>query len=94
LPESILWREKMPFDQGRGGRHIIAHVDAQISDAELAELRARHPEARLVSKEAAFYFKVWREHFGSLGGRRVFDLFGDYPVMMEGIKRRTPESGS
>jgi asparagine synthase (glutamine-hydrolysing) len=94
LPDEILWREKMPFDQGSGGRHIIAHVNAHVSDDELEEARQRYPEAHLVSKEALYYYRIWREHFGELGGRRVFDLFGDYPVMMERIGSRTAESGS
>jgi asparagine synthase (glutamine-hydrolysing) len=94
LPDEILWREKMPFDQGSGGRHIIEVVDASITGDELAEARERYPEAELASKEMYYYYKIWREHFGDLGGRRVFDMFGDYPVMMSGIKDRTAQSGS
>ena len=94
LPDEILWREKMPFDQGSGGRHIIDRVDAQISDDELAEAKERWPDAQIKSKEMLFYYRIWREHFGDLGGRRVFDLFGNYPVMMGGIEKRTAESGS
>ncbi len=94
LPDSILWREKMPFDQGSGGRHIIAHINDRVSDEEFADAKRRLPAARLVSKEAYYYYRIWREHFGDMGGRRVFDLFGNYPVMMEGIKNRTASSGS
>ncbi len=94
LPDEILWREKMPFDQGSGGRGIIARVNDLISDDELAEAREKYPDANLVSKEAVYYYRIWREHFGDMGGKRVFDLFGDYPVMMDGIKQRTAESGS
>lgn len=94
LPDEILWREKLPFDQGSGGRGIIDRVSGEVSDAELAEARKRWPEANLVSKEMLFYYRIWREHFGDMGGERVFDLFGDYPVMMDGIKQRTAQSGS
>jgi asparagine synthase (glutamine-hydrolysing) len=94
LPEHILWREKMPFDQGSGGRGIIERVNDLISDDEFAEAKQRYPDAHLVSKEAVYYHRIWREHFGDMGGKRVFDLFGDYPVMMEGIKNRTARSGS
>ncbi len=94
LPEEILWREKMPFDQGSGGRGIIERVNELVSDDDLAEARERYPDANLVSKEAAYYHRIWREHFGDMGGKRVFDLFGDYPVMMDGIKSRTADSGS
>lgn len=94
VPDEILWREKMPFDQGSGGRHIIEYVNGQIADDELEEARARWPEAKLASKEMLFYYRIFRERFGDMGGKRVFDLFGDYPVMMKGIETRTAESGS
>mgnify|MGYP002623302793 CR=1 FL=1 len=94
LPDEIVWREKMPFDQGSGGREIIEWVSRMVSDDDLAEARERWPEAGLASKEMLFYFRLWQEHFGQMGGRRVFDMFGDYPVMMEGIANRTSESGS
>lgn len=94
LPDEILWREKMPFDQGSGGRHIISRVNALVSDDELSEAREEYPEANLASKEMLYYFRIWREQFGDLGGSRVFDMFGDYPVMMKNIETRTAQSGS
>lgn len=94
VPDEVLWREKMPFDQGSGGRHIIEFVNGQISDEELAEAQRAWPDARLYSKEMLYYYRIFREHFGDMGGRRVFELFGDYPVMMKGIESRTAESGS
>ena len=94
LPDEIVWREKEPFDQGSGGRLIIEWVDSQVADGELAEAQERWPEAGLLSKEMLYYFRLWREHFGDLGGHRVFDMFGDYPVMMGGIAERTSASGS
>ena len=94
LPRDIVWREKMPFDQGSGARHIIQHVDSQISDKLLKDAQHEWSEAALASKEMLFYYRIWREKFGDLGGQRVFDMFGNYPVMMDGIKKRTAESGS
>jgi asparagine synthase (glutamine-hydrolysing) len=94
LPDEILWREKLPFDQGSGGRHIIAQINERVTDAELERARRRWPEANLASKEMLYYYRIWRDHFGEMGGRRVFEMFGDYPVMMEAIKSRTSESGS
>jgi asparagine synthase (glutamine-hydrolysing) len=94
LPEEILWREKMPFDQGSGGRHIIDHVNQRISDPELADAQKQWPEAQIASKEMLYYYRIWREHFGDMGGQRVFDLFGNYPVMMDNITTRTAQSGS
>ena len=94
LPDEILWREKLPFDQGSGGRGLIDFVNAQVSEAELDAARQRHPQAELGSKEMLYYHRIWRDHFGRLGGERAFELFGDYPVMMDGICQRTAESGS
>jgi asparagine synthase (glutamine-hydrolysing) len=94
LPEEIVWREKMPFDQGSGGRGLIGYVEDRISDDELAAAQLRWPDAQLVSKEMLHYYRIWREHFGEMGGKRSFDLFGDYPVMFDRIAERTAESGS
>jgi asparagine synthase (glutamine-hydrolysing) len=94
LPNEILWREKLPFDQGSGGRHIIEYVNKQVSDEELDLAQKRWPEANLVSKEMLYYYRIWRKRFGEMGGPRTFDMFGDYPVMMDGIASRTAESGS
>lgn len=94
LPAEIIWREKMPFDQGSGARSIIARIEELVSDEELVRAREAHPEANLLSKEMLFYYRVWREHFGAMGGRRRFELFGDYPGMMERISTRTASSGS
>ena len=94
LPDDILWREKEPFDQGSGARAIIDHVNDQVSDSELAEAQERWPEANIVSKEMLFYYRIWMDHFGDMGGTRRFDLFGDYPGMMDRIEERTATSGS
>jgi asparagine synthase (glutamine-hydrolysing) len=94
LPEAIVWREKMPFDQGSGGRTLIEHVEAQVSDQDLARAQREWPDANLASREMLYYYRIWREHFGEMGGRRGFEMFGDYPVMFEGIAERTAQSGS
>lgn len=94
LPDEILWREKLPFDQGSGARVLIDYANDRVSDEELAEAQKLSPEANIVSKEMLFYYRIWREHFGDMGGRRRFDLFGDYPGMMDRIRQRTATSGS
>jgi asparagine synthase (glutamine-hydrolysing) len=94
LPDEILWREKEPFDQGSGARTIINMVDDMISDGELDDARQRYPEAQLASKEMLYYYRIWQDHFGDMGGPRQFDLFGDYPGMMHKIVQRTDSSGS
>jgi asparagine synthase (glutamine-hydrolysing) len=94
LPHEIVWREKMPFDQGSGGRVVIQHVEDEVSDSDLAEAQERWPRANIASKEMLYYYRIWREHFGEMGGRRGFEMFGDYPVMFERIAERTAQSGS
>jgi asparagine synthase (glutamine-hydrolysing) len=94
LPDEILWREKLPFDQGSGARALIAHANEAVTDSELEEAQERWPEAGIRSKEMLFYYRIWREHFGDMGGARRFQLFGDYPGMMDRIETRTATSGS
>jgi len=94
IPDEILWREKEPFDQGSGARALIAYVDQQVEDSELEESKERWPEANIVSKEMLYYYRIWRDHFGDMGGLRRFELFGDYPGMMSRIEQRTATSGS
>jgi len=94
LPDELLWREKLPFDQGSGARALIDYADERVSDEEFAEAKERWPEADLASKEMLYYYRIWRDHFGEMGGSRRFDLFGDYPGMMERIRERTATSGS
>ena len=46
------------------------------------------------SKEMAYYYKIFRNYFGDIGGDKQFELFGDYPVMQQNIVKRTSKSGS
>jgi hypothetical protein len=37
-----------------------------------------------------YYFEIWREHFGELlEPGKTFDMFGDYPVLMDQIVQRS-----
>ena len=94
LPSEILWREKEPFDQGSGGRALIEYANEAVSDEDLLRAQKKWPDANIASKEMLFYYNIWREHFGEMGGNRRFELFGDYPVMMDRIVERTASSGS
>lgn len=94
LPKSIVWREKCPFDQGSGARGVIRAMEAEIDDGELAQAQLDDPEAGIVNKEMLHYHRIWRRHFGELGGGTGYEQFGDYPVMMERIATRTALSGS
>lgn len=94
LPEQVLWREKEPFDQGSGGRSIIETVCQLVTDEELKTLQVNYPHAKIVGKEMAYYYKIFRQYFGDIGGERQFDLYGNYPVMQNNICKRTATSGS
>ena len=94
LPEQVLWREKEPFDQGSGGRGIIDIINQQVSDEELNTIQMKYPNAKIIGKEMAYYYKIFRHLFGHIGGERQFDLYGNYPVMQNNICKRTSTSGS
>ena len=42
----------------------------------------------------AYYYKIFRDYFGDIGGEKQFEMFGDYPVMQNNITKRTTTSGS
>ncbi len=64
LPEPIVWRLKQEFSQGSGSAGVLPdYFEITISNAELEEARAKHPVIR--SKEEYYYFRIFRENFGS-----------------------------
>lgn len=89
LPPELIWREKMPFDQGSGGRNIISVIEDKIDDAEYEEKRQLYAPWNIQSKEMLYYFEIWKGHFGNLlEPGKTFDMFGDYPVLMPSIATR------
>lgn len=64
LPDDILWRYKVQYTQGAGCESLGEQLaEDEISDHEFERLRAENPGASLNSKEAAFYFKIFRSFF-------------------------------
>lgn len=62
LPDEILWRYKVQYTQGAGCESLGETLaEKEISDDELARLQHDHPQAVINSKEAALYFKIFRE---------------------------------
>lgn len=91
LPDELIWREKCPFDQGSGGRSMIPEVEDAIGDDEYEDKRRRYAPWNIRSKEMLRYFEIWRSHFGDLlEPGKTFDMFGDYPVLMDQISSRGP----
>lgn len=80
LPEEILWRYKVQYTQGAGCEDLGERLANKMSDEEYQELKARHPKAIINSKEAAYYFKIFREYhpqdsiLGSIGIWTGFDF--------------------
>ena len=64
LPEDILWRYKVQYSQGAGCQHLGERLaEKEISDAELERVKTENPKAEINSKEAAYYYKVFRKYF-------------------------------
>ncbi|MGD9323855.1 MAG: asparagine synthase B [Desulfobacterales bacterium] len=62
LPDEILWRYKVQYTQGAGCESLGAKLaEQQLSDADVARIQAQHPEATINSKEAAYYFQIFRQ---------------------------------
>jgi len=81
LPDDILWRYKVQYTQGAGCEDLGERLaNAEMSDAEYERIVAENPRATLNSKEAAYYFKLFREFhpqdsvLGSIGIWTGFDF--------------------
>lgn len=81
LPDEILWRYKVQYTQGAGCEDLgekMAHK--QISEDEYQKIKAENPDAVINSREAAFYYKIFREFhpqdsiLGSIGIWTGFDF--------------------
>ncbi len=81
LPEEILWRYKVQYTQGAGCESLgekLAHK--QVSEDEYQKIKAENPDAVINSREAAFYYKIFREFhpqdsiLGSIGIWTGFDF--------------------
>ncbi len=63
LPDSILWRCKVQYTQGAGCESLGEQIaEEEISDDELAALQQAAPQAQINSKEAAYYFQIFRRY--------------------------------
>ncbi|MFH2059263.1 MAG: asparagine synthase B [Pseudomonadota bacterium] len=80
LPEEILWRYKVQYTQGAGCEDLGEKIANQMSDDEYKQIVAQNPKATINSKEAAYYFKIFREYhpqdsiLGSIGIWTGFDF--------------------
>lgn len=81
LPDEILWRYKVQYTQGAGCESLGEQLaEQEMSDAEYERIRAENPQATINSKEAAYYFKIFRQFhpqdsiLGSIGIWTGFDF--------------------
>jgi asparagine synthase (glutamine-hydrolysing) len=81
LPDEILWRYKVQYTQGAGCESLgeqLAHQE--MSQDEFEQIRAENPDAVINSREAAYYFKIFRQFhpqdsiLGSIGIWTGFDF--------------------
>jgi asparagine synthase (glutamine-hydrolysing) len=62
IPDQILWRYKAQYTQGAGCEQLgekLAH--SEISDKEYRQIKRDNPQASINSREAAYYFKIFRQ---------------------------------
>jgi len=81
LPDDILWRYKVQYTQGAGCEDLGEKIaNSQMSDDEYERIVAENPKATINSKEAAYYFKIFRQFhpqdsvLGSIGIWTGFDF--------------------
>ena len=81
LPDEILWRYKVQYTQGAGCESLgekLAHQE--MSEDEYRQIKAENPQATINSREAAYYFKIFRQFhpqdsiLGSIGIWTGFDF--------------------
>ena len=71
LPREIVWRTKMPIEQGSGTTILTEVLRDKISDEEFNARRKRYLESdgvKLTDKEHLAYYEVFRSIFGSPRG--------------------------
>jgi asparagine synthase (glutamine-hydrolysing) len=81
LPDDILWRYKVQYTQGAGCESLGESLaEREMSEEEYERIKAEHPDAVINSREAAYYFKIFREFhpqdsiLGSIGIWTGFDF--------------------
>jgi asparagine synthase (glutamine-hydrolysing) len=80
LPDEILWRYKVQYTQGAGCEDLGELAAKQMGDDEYERIKAQNPKATINSREAAYYFKIFRKYhpqdsiLGSIGIWTGFDF--------------------
>ncbi len=72
LPDEILWRVKMPIEQGSGTSSLSEYYRTKIPDSELNLKREqlwKSDRVRIRDKEQLAYYEIYRGIFGTPDGR-------------------------
>ncbi len=72
LPDEIIWRVKMPIEQGSGTSSLPEYYRTKISDSEFDLKRDqfwKSDRVRIRGKEQLAYYEIYREFFGTPVGR-------------------------
>lgn len=81
LPDDILWRYKVQYTQGAGCESLGQSLaEKELTEEQYQRLRRENPQAMLDSREAAYYYEVFRRFhpqesiLGSIGIWKGFDF--------------------
>jgi asparagine synthase (glutamine-hydrolysing) len=81
LPDDILWRYKVQYTQGAGCESLGEELaESEVSEEEYERIKAENPNAVINNREAAYYFKIFRQFhpqdsvLGSIGIWTGFDF--------------------
>ncbi|HNT35420.1 MAG TPA: asparagine synthase-related protein, partial [bacterium] len=67
MPDNVLWRPKAKFWQGTGVEDLLSrYASSTVSDSDFARERILPNGWVLDSKEELMYYRVFKEHFGTL----------------------------
>ncbi len=81
LPDDILCRYKVQYTQGAGCESLGEKLaESEVSEDEYERIKAENPKATINSREAAYYYKIFRQYhsqdsvLGSIGIWNGFDF--------------------
>jgi asparagine synthase (glutamine-hydrolysing) len=81
IPDEILWRYKVQYTQGAGCESLGQRIaEQEVSFEEFKQIQETNPQAAINSREAAYYFKIFRKFhpqdsiLDSVGIWRGFDF--------------------
>jgi asparagine synthase (glutamine-hydrolysing) len=94
LPDDILWRYKVQYTQGAGCEDLGEKLaNSEMTDAEYERIVAENPNAVIKSKEAAYYFKIFRKYHPQDSVLKSIGIWGGFDFAEEREKVRGTVDG-